>query len=443
MMKMQTFPKDFIFGAATSAYQIEGAVNEDGRGKTMWDVINRDESGKPTADVGDIAADHYHRYLEDIQLMKEIGLQSYRFSISWVRIFPEGHGKINQKGVDFYNRLINQLLDKGITPVATIWHGDLPLAYDKIGGWKNKEVISHYIEYCETLFNLYGDRVKTWFTHNEPWCSAFLGSDTFSNQLLIAHHLMVAHAKAIETYRKNKNGDGKIGIVLNLSMQYPNSYDTLDGFAARNVDGFINRWFLDPILKGTYPKDMLELYENAGHTFAYSDEDMILLKNNPSDFLGINVYSRGIQKYNPDNKLFFAQDVRNEKAVYTEMGWEVCGESLYDLLMSLSEKYQNIPIYITENGAAFPDQLIENNQVIDDDRIDYLRSHLQSVLKAIRHGCPVLGYYVWSFMDNFEWGLGYSKRFGIIRIDYQTLTRSIKKSGYYYQSIIRNRGFKE
>jgi len=443
MMKRQTFPNEFIFGAATSAYQIEGAHNVDGRGQTMWDVINRDSTGKPLGDVGDISSDHYHRYLEDIRLMKEIGLQSYRFSISWVRIFPNGHGQMNQKGVDFYHHLIDALLQNDIIPVVTCWHGDLPLVYDEIGGWKNMEVVEHYVDYCNTLFSLYGDRVKTWFTHNEPWCAAFLGSDSFSNQLQIAHHLMVAHAKVVALYRKHINGNGKIGIVLNLAPQYPSTYHHLDVFAARNIDGFVNRWFLDPILKGEYPQDMIELYEQSGHTFVYSDADMDLLKNYPSDFLGINMYSRGIQKYNPDNTLFYAQDDRCNEAVFTDMGWEVCSEALYDLLMDIKAKYQNIPVLITENGAAFPDSNMKNNMIIDDDRVEYLRSHLASVLKAIRHGSQVQAYYVWSLLDNFEWGLGYSKRFGIIKINYETLERTIKKSGYYYQSVIKNRGFDE
>jgi len=440
IMSFKKFPDNFVFGAATSAYQIEGAHNADGRGMTMWDITNHDELGNPTGDVGDVSSDHYHLYLKDIALMKEIGIQSYRFSVSWVRIFPHGHGLLNQKGVDFYNNLINSLIENNIEPTITIWHGDLPLDYERIGGWKNKEVIEHYLEYANKLFSLYGDRVKCWFTHNEPWCAAFLNNETFSDQLQIAHHLMIAHAKAIQLYRKHQFGDGQIGIVLNLGKQYANTYDQLDTFAARNVDGFVNRWFLDPVLKGEYPEDMLELYGNNHHFFDYTKAEMTLLKTNKSDFLGINMYSRGIQKYNIDNQLFFAEDVKNPNAKFTDMGWEVCPESLYDLLMDIKEKYQNIPVIITENGGAFPDQNFEEKMVLDDDRVDYLKGHLTSVWKAIEHGCIVQGYYVWSLLDNFEWGLGYSKRFGIIRVDYKSLERSIKKSGFFYQNIIQNRG---
>ncbi len=432
------FPKDFIFGAATSAYQIEGAASTDGRGQTMWDVINRDDQGKPTADVGDIACDHYHRYKEDIQLMKELGLQSYRFSISWVRIYPKGHGKINPLGVDFYQRLINELISQGIEPTATLWHGDLPLVYDENGGWLNPDTITHYLNYAKTCFDLFGDRIKVWYTHNEPWCTAFLNDHPLSQQLQIAHHLFLAHAKAIELYKKHAYGDGKIGIVLNLGKQYPKTFDKMDQLAARNVDGFVNRWFLDPLIKGEYPKDMIKLYHQAGHSFTIQKEDMDLIKAHPMDFLGINMYSRGVQSYAPFNHPFYAQDYHMPEAIYTEMGWEVCPSSLYDLLIDIKEKYQNIPVFITENGAAFKDELIEG-KVHDPRRADYIKKHLEAVHQAITDGANVKRYYAWSLFDNFEWGLGYSKRFGLIHVDYKTQKRTIKDSGYTYQKIVSKR----
>ncbi|RJX27355.1 MAG: beta-glucosidase [Acholeplasma sp.] len=432
------FPKDFIFGAATSAYQIEGAAFEDGRGQTMWDVIHRDQEGKPTQDVGDIACDHYHRYKDDIKLMKELGLQSYRFSISWVRIYPQGAGEINPLGVNFYQNLIDELIKNGIEPTATLWHGDLPLVYDEKGGWLNPEVIEHYLNYAKTCFDLFGDRVKIWYTHNEPWCAAFLNEHPLGDQLQIAHHLMIAHARVIKLYRNHLNGDGKIGIVLNLGKQYPKTFEKMDQFAARNVDGFVNRWFLDPVIKGEYPKDMMELYRKQGHHFIIESKDLDELKRYPMDFLGINMYSRGVQSYAPFNPPFYAQDYHMPEAIYTEMGWEVCPSSLYELLMDIKEKYHNIEVFITENGAAFKDEMIDN-KIHDPLRADFIKKHLEAVQKAISHGVNVTRYYAWSLFDNFEWGLGYSKRFGIIHIDYETQKRTIKASGYCYQRIIQKR----
>jgi len=436
---MATFPKAFVFGAATSAYQIEGAAKEDGRGLTMWDVINRDDEGKPTGDVGDVACDHYHRFESDIKLMKEIGLMSYRFSISWVRIFPEGHGKINQAGLDFYDKLINTLIEEGIEPAVTIWHGDLPWVYEREGGWFLPSTIEHYLTYAKTLFDHFGDRVKVWFTHNEPWCTAFLNDRPMAEQLQIAHHVLLAHAKAVNIYRKHPHGNGKIGIVLNLGKQYPKTFDPMDLFAARNIDGFVNRFFLDPVLKGEYPKDMIDLYQKAGITFKVKPHELTLLKDNRMDFLGINMYSRGIQAYNPFKPPFYSEDVKHPEAVYTEMGWEVCPRSLYDLLMDIKEKYENIEVMITENGGAFPDLFVEENRVKDDDRVSYFKGHLKAVLDAYHHGVNVTRYYAWSLLDNFEWGLGYSKRFGIIRVDYDTQKRTIKDSGKYYQKVIQTR----
>lgn len=433
------FPKSFIFGAATSAYQIEGAAFEDRRGKTMWDVINRDQNGKPLGDVGDIACDHYHRYKEDIKLMKEFGLQSYRFSISWVRIFPMGHGEINPLGVQFYNQLINELIEQGIEPTATLWHGDLPWVYETLGGWLNKEVIDRYLDYAKTCFDLFGDRIKIWYTHNEPWCTSFLNDLPMGKQLQIAHHLMIAHAKAVDLYKHHIHGNGKIGIVLNLGKQYPKTFEKMDQQAARYVDGFLNRWFLDPLIKGKYPNDMMELYHQQGHHFTIEKNDMHDLSSHRMDFLGINMYSRGVQEYAPFNPPFFAKDYLRPEAKYTEMGWEVCPSSLYDLLIEIKEKYQNIEVFITENGSAFNDKIVDGH-VHDHDRIDYLKSHLLALHQAILHGSNVTRYYAWSLFDNFEWGLGYSKRFGLIYIDYQTQTRTIKDSGYAYQNIIKKRG---
>jgi beta-glucosidase len=441
-MREFRFPNDFLFGAATSALQIEGAHNIDGRGKTMWDIVNHDSNGVPTGDVPDVACDHYHRYREDIALMKELGLQTYRFSISWPRIMPS-KDVVNPQGLAFYRKLIDALKEAGIEPAVTIWHGDLPLWIEEIGGWKNRETIDIYLQYAKVLFDSFGVDVPMWFTHNEPWCAAFLNGEPLLDQLRIAHHLLVAHAKCVTMYRNHPHGSGQIGIVLNLAKQYPATDKEEDIRAARNIDGFLNRWFLDPVLLGSYPQDMLDLYRLAGHDFIPSEADLPLLARAKSDFLGINMYSRGVQKFHPENALFQSQDVIVPGAKYSDMGWEIAPESLYDLLVELSLHYANIPIVIAENGGAFPDQTMVSGVVVDSDREQYLASHLKSVGKAIAKGVDVKRYYVWSRLDNFEWGLGYSKRFGIIRVDYDTLKRTIKQSGRFYQRWIRDRGWKE
>ncbi len=440
-MTTRHFPDGFAFGAATSAYQIEGACDEDGRGRTAWDLRNHDEQGHPTGPVGDVACDHYHRYQEDIALMKQLGLQTYRFSISWVRIFPDGVGRLNAKGVAFYDALVDGLLQAGIRPAVTVWHGDLPLALDRAGGWENRATITAYLAYAQFLFDHYGDRVKTWYTHNEPWCAAYLNDYPLPRQLSIAHHLLVAHAEAVRLYRQSKNGDGKIGIVLNLARQYPASADPADVAAARNVDGFLNRWFLDPVLKGRYPADMVERYQGFGAAAPILAGDMEALMANPSDFLGINVYSRGVQKADPDNAFLGSKDAPDPRSVYTEMGWEVAPESLYDLLMDLEATY-GAEIQITENGAAFQDAVMQDGVVRDDDRLAYYKGHLSSVERAIRHGCKVTAYYAWSLFDNFEWGT-YEMKFGIVHVDPVTLKRTVKKSGMYYRGVIAARGIEE
>ncbi|HAQ56297.1 MAG TPA: beta-glucosidase [Acholeplasmatales bacterium] len=437
-MTKRLFPDGFAFGAATSAYQIEGAFDEDGRGKTAWDLRNRDEHGRPTGPVGDVACDHYHRYREDIALMQELGLQTYRFSISWVRIFPDGIGRINDLGVAFYDALIDALLAAGIRPAVTIWHGDLPLALESAGGWENRATIDAYLDYARFLFDHYGDRVKTWYTHNEPWCAAFLNDGPLARQLTIAHHLLIAHAAAVQCYRRSKYADGKIGIVLNLSPQYPASADPADVAAARSVDGFLNRWFLDPVLKGRYPADMVERYAGFGAGAPIRPGDMETLRSNPSDFLGINVYSRGVQKADSDNAFLGSKDRPDPNSVFTEMGWEVAPESLYDLLMDLEASY-GVEIQITENGAAFKDSIVRDGVVQDDDRLAYYKGNLLSVARAIRHGCRVTAYYAWSLFDNFEWGT-YEMKFGIVHIDPVSQKRTVKKSGLFYRDVIAARG---
>ncbi len=434
---MHHFPKDFVFGASTSAYQIEGATREDGRGLIYWDVANEGQPEHLHVQTGDVACDHYHRYKDDVALMKKLGLQTYRFSISWVRLFPHGHGQPNPLGVAFYHHLIDELLAAGIEPAITIWHGDLPLDYDRIGGWANRDVIEYYLAYARFLFDTYGSKVKRWFTHNEPWCAAFLGDDDFQVKMQRSHHLLVAHARCVALYHLHPQGNGEIGIVLNLEPQYPATYSTKDAHAAQLVDGFLNRWFLDPVLKGSYPHDMLNQYRRNGYHLSIHEGDLELMKSYPGDFLGINVYSRAIQQFDPLNQLLEAKGVRNEQATYNEMGGEVCPESLYDLLHRIHREYDGVKIYITENGAAFKDDVRDaQGKVLDADRAQLIEGNIASVARAIDDGVNVAGYYVWSLMDNFEWGFGYTKFFGIIHVDYQTQVRTPKLSAEHYARII-------
>ncbi|MFA5006877.1 MAG: family 1 glycosylhydrolase [Candidatus Izemoplasmatales bacterium] len=439
----RSFPARIRFGASTSAYQIEGAFAEGGRGRTAWDVERgRNADGNIVGPVGDVACDHYHRFRSDVRLMKELGLETYRFSISWVRIFPEGEGKVNEEGVAFYDALIDELLAAGIVPAVTIWHGDLPYAFAKNGGWAERAMIFRYVAYATFLFERFGDRVKTWYTHNEPWCESFLNDGPLPRQLAIAHHLLVAHALAVQAYRRSPHGDGKIGIVLNLARQYPASPDPRDVEAARNVDGFLNRWFLDPVLRGRYPADMIERYARLGAKPPVAEGDMALLSDHPSDFLGINVYSRGVQAYDPDDPFLNSRDACPEDAVRTEMGWEVRPESLYDLLVDLEARFPGLSVQITENGAAFKDENVVDGIVRDDDRLAYYKGNLLALERAIRHGVDVTAYYAWSLFDNFEWG-SYEMKFGIVKVDFATLERSVKKSGRWYADVIRRRGVEE
>ena len=452
-MKKIMFPKGFIWGAATSSYQIEGAWNEDGKGESVWDVASHTPSVINNGDTGDIACDHYHHYKEDVQLMKKMGLKSYRFSISWPRIFPTGTGKINSKGVAFYDNLINELLANDIEPCITLYHWDLPVSLQEIGGWESRDVVDAYVEYAKFMFDHYGDRVKFWITFNEPlvftvWfysSGLYKGIKNIKKGYLASQLVNVAHAKAIAAYRSSQYSDGKIGITLNLSMVYPKSDTPLNKQAAQVIDGLYNRWYLDPVLKASYPKDTLTFLEQKFDFPPVPKEDLNLLKNNPIDFLGINNYScMRVGAENPEDldhigKLLETEVV--EGAEYSEMGWEVCPEGFYDLLMRVDKDYNHPTIYITENGMACKDDKIVDEIVQDDDRLWYLKQYLEAAQRAINDSVNLRGYFAWSLMDNFEWMEGYSKRFGLIRINYDTLERIWKKSALWYSDVIKNNGF--
>ncbi|MFX1254720.1 MAG: GH1 family beta-glucosidase [Promethearchaeota archaeon] len=462
------FPQGFIWGAATSSYQIEGAWNEDGKGESVWDRVSHSSGTIKNGDTGDIACDHYHRYKEDVQLMKALGLNAYRFSISWPRIFPTGQGEINQKGVKFYDNLVDELLANDIEPYVTLYHWDLPLALQKkYSGWFDQGIIDAYVNYATFMFKHFGDRVKKWTTFNEPqiFTSYFPTTKAFRDNLyegterkisdffIEIHNVNMAHAKAVQAFRKFKFSDGKIGTTLNLYPVYPITDTPADQIAAKFVDTQLNRLYLDPILLGTYPDEIVS-FINQNTDVSYPQEDLSILKSVlPLDFLGINYYSClriGLDK--PEEvkdeetvlkKLQareFAQPNKEGKE-YTEMGWEIIPEGLYELLIRIKRDYNNPLIYITENGMAAKDDKLLNDVIQDDDRLSFLKKHFKEAHKAIQDGVNLQGYFPWSLMDNFEWFYGYSKRFGLFWVDFEILERKWKKSALWYQKVIRQNGF--
>lgn len=447
-MDRSDFPRDFIIGTSTSSYQIEGAVLEGGRGASIWDIFSHTPGRIKNGDTGDIACDHYHRYPEDIRLMKELGVRGYRMSIAWPRIFPEGRGKPNPAGLDFYDRLVEALLENGIEPMATLFHWDLPQALQKQGGWGSRDTISYFADYADTVYRTLGDRVKKWITLNEPWVFAFDGHYTgrhapgLQNARLavqVSHHLMVGHAMAVEAFRQSGR-EGQVGIALNLYPIYPASESEEDRKAARFADGYHNRWFLDPVLKGAYPEDMLSIYREKFSAPVIKPGDMEKIASNPADFVGINYYFRKVIRSSDSPDILHLEEVKPEGSEYTDMGWEIWPQGLLDLLRRIQRDYDNPRMVITENGAAFKDDRIEDGIVQDDDRIRYLESHLEMARKAAAEGIRLEGFYIWSLLDNFEWPNGYSKRFGLFRVNYDNLQRTWKKSGLWLKEYIEKNG---
>ena len=443
------FPPGFRWGAATASYQIEGGTDADGRGVSIWDTFC-DRPGKVTnGDSGDIACDHYHRYADDVALMAALGLNAYRFSIAWPRILPQGIGTVNPKGLDFYDRLVDALLAQGIEPFATLYHWDLPQALQDRGGWPERSIIDAFVNYADVVSRRLGDRVHHWMTHNEPWVVAFVGHAAGVHApgiqdpaaaLRAAHHLLVSHGQAVTVLRTNVGAQARIGMVLNLSWVDAAGDSPADQAAARRHDGQLNRWFLDPLYKGEYPADMLEFYGPLAPEFPADD-----LKSaaTPTDFLGINNYSRsviGAGEVTPQNPLGI-RSVRPQNSEYTAMDWEVHAPGLYKLLMRVHQDYAPAALYITENGAACADEIaFDGVHVHDPRRLAYLQAHLTQAHRAIQEGAPLKGYFVWSLMDNFEWSYGYTKRFGITYVDYATQRRIFKDSALWYAGVTRSGG---
>lgn len=448
------FPEGFMWGAATAAYQIEGAWNEDGKGESIWDMMDHDL--KVLKDSGDVTCDHYHRYKEDVQLMKELGLKAYRFSIAWTRIFPNGTGEINEKGLEFYDNLINELISAGIEPAVTIFHFDTPKALELQGGWLSRTTVDAFTDYAKVLFERFGDRVKKWFTINEPfiltnmyrYAAVQKKIDPAFAAYRASHYLTLASAKAIEAYRASSHNDGEIGIAPNLSMMYPDVKNEKVIENTRIADLMLNQWFLQPGLKGNYPEEGLKLLEENNIDIDLTEDDIRVIAENTADFLGINNYSRQIIGENFDairyeSKTMAVTDTNRKDAnsEYTEYGWEVFPQGMYDLLIHVSKLYDNPAIYITENGAAYKDDVVKNGVVQDNNRIKYINDYLTQIKKAIDDGVNMKGYFVWSLMDNLEWTDGFRLKFGLIKVNFETLERSIKKSGYWYKDVIMNNGF--
>jgi beta-glucosidase len=434
------FPSDFVWGASTAAYQVEGAALEDGRGESVWDRFAATPGKVRNSETGAIACDFYHRYPDDVALMRELGLDAFRFSIAWPRVIPDGRGKVNEAGLDFYDRLVDELLANGIKPFVTLFHWDTPQALEDAGGWSERATAELFVDYVDAVGARLGDRVDRWITHNAPWVVSWIGHawgihapgrTSEADAVAVSHHLLLSHGWAVATLRRAAPG-AEVGISLDLAHVEPVADTPEDIAAAREVDGRENRWFLDPIFRGEYPVDVLERFAATPPPVREGDLKTI---SAPIDFLGVNSYCRRLVSAGADS----LDAVHVPGAQYTDTGWEVHPEGLHKLLVRVSNDYEPPAVYITESGAAFGDLRGHDGGVHDPERVDYLASHIDAVGRAVEDGVPVRGYFVWSLLDNFEWAHGYSKRFGIVYVDYPTLERMPKDSFDWYREFIASR----
>jgi len=443
------FPEGFLWGTATSAYQIEGAWNEDGRGLSIWDTFCRQPGRIRHGESGDVAADHYHRWQEDVKLMAALGLKAYRFSISWPRVQPQGVGAVNDAGLDFYDRLVDSLLGQGIEPFVTLFHWDLPQALQDQGGWMNRATAARFADYGRVVGERLGDRVTSWITHNEPFVAAAAGHLTGEHApgiqdpmaaLQAGHLLLLSHGLAVEALRAATSRPLRIGITLNLNPVQPASDSDEDRRAAVRYDGAVNRLALDPLLLGHYPDDMLALFGLLFPTIKPGDLERIAA---PLDFLGINYYSRAVVRNDPEGPLVEASQVQPEESEYSQM-WEIHPPGMYELLTRVWSDYgkdhPQLRLLVTENGVPVPDGLDFDGRCRDYRRIRYLRDHIAQVHRALEAGVPLAGYFVWSLMDNFEWAHGYGMRFGLVYVDFETQARTMKDSGHWFGRVIRENG---
>ncbi len=460
------FPADFLWGSATASYQIEGAASEGGRLPSIWDTFAHTPGKVLDGDTGDVAADHYHRVEQDVAIMAELGLQAYRFSIAWPRVQPTGQGAFNDEGIAFYSDLVDRLIAAGIKPVATLYHWDLPQALEDKGGWANRETALLFGDYARKMAEALGDRIHLWTTLNEPWCSAFLGyasgvhapgvTDEVAS-LRAVHHLNLGHGLAARAIKDVLGQDTPVSITLNLHVTRAATDAAEDVEAKRRIDTIANEVFLRPVVDGEYPQ---EVFADTAHLTDWSfveDGDLELIKV-PLEVLGVNYYSTGrVQRGTPPvgdgtpgpdghrsseaTPWVGATEVEflPQPGPYTAMGWNIEPQGLIDLLLELHERYPALPLAITENGAAFYDAVSDDGRVHDAERVAYLHDHIDAVGEAIDRGADVRGYFVWSLMDNFEWAYGYDRRFGVVRVDYDTLERTIKDSGRWYAELLRTR----
>jgi beta-glucosidase len=432
-------PAGFVWGTATASFQIEGAANEDGRGESVWDRFCATPGKVRNGDTGAVACDFYHRYSDDIALMRELGIDAFRFSIAWPRVVPDGVGTVNKAGLDFYDRLVDELLGNGITPFVTLFHWDTPQAVEDAGGWPVRSTVDAYCAYVEAVAGRLSDRVGHWITHNEPWVVSWVGHGwghhapgrtSDADALATAHHLLLSHGRAVEILRA-ASPRAQVGITLNLDHSYAASDDEDDVAAALWVDGFHNRWFLDPIFRGAYPEDMLDAWSAIAPPIEDGDLREIAA---PIDFLGVNNYTSPLVAADTDGGR--SRIVRRADVDRTDMGWEVVPEGLRDLLLRLHRDYRPPAIYVTENGAAFADVRGHDGAVDDLERQAFLEAYISAAAEAAAAGVPLRGYFAWSLLDNFEWAWGYWKRFGLVYIDYATLARIPKGSFYWYRDLI-------
>lgn len=445
-MGRHSFPEGFLWGVATSSQQIEGGRHDGGRGESVWDRFATLPGAIEDGSNADVACEHYHRWREDVGLMSWLGVGAYRFSVAWPRVMPNGDGPPNTEGLDFYDALVDGLLSEGIEPFVTLNHWDLPQALQDRGGWPARETVKAFVEYAGAVTSRLGDRVRHWTTHNEPWCVATHGYEqgchapgrrSAEEGLAAAHHLLLSHGLAVDRMRQDLP-EARLGVVLNLSPARPATETEADRDAARHFDGMFNRWYLEPLFNGRYPEDAVEDRVRRGHLAGrelpfVEDGDLRAIAA-PLDFLGVNYYSRTVLRAGADGNPVAVPMAPAEEL--TEMGWEVYPEGLTDILLRVRDEYDPAEIYITENGAAFPEDPDASGVVDDSRRVSFLREHFLAALRAISAGVPLKGYFVWSLLDNFEWGHGYTKRFGLFSVNYETLKRTAKESANWYRETI-------
>ena len=445
MTDRYAFPEGFLWGSATSAYQIEGSPLADGAGASIWQRFVHTPGLTVDGDTGDVACDHYNRYREDVALMQSLGLKAYRFSVAWGRVFPEGTGRVNDAGLDFYERLVDALLEKGIEPLATLYHWDLPAALDDRGGWLNPDIAGWFADYGEALFRRLDGRVKKWATLNEPWVitdGGYLhgalapGHRNLFETPIASRNLMLAHGAAVMRYRVV--GAHEIGLVVNIEPKYAASESEADRAAMTRSEAYMNRQYLDPAFGLGCPAEMAEIF---GPAWLDWTEEELALAAQPIDWLGVNYYTRGVMKADAAAWPVGAAYAVQPNRTYTATGWEVYEAGLTQTLLWVKERYGNPPVYITENGSAFFDPpTASGGRVRDPHRVDYLHRHLRAVHAAIKAGADIRGYMAWSLLDNLEWSLGFAKRFGIIHVNFETLERTVKDSGRLYAQIIESNG---